>query len=339
MPSDARTPQALEALSGPIEAFLSALSNTSEQARVLLEARGESEDEGRESASAELGPFAAGRIDPERFAKLGAFHESLDAVAADAIRKALDTLKDLLARKENLFRVIVEPGSDLRDAVGSRLSELGRAFGAARVVELATRGLYRASEHAALLQGYPFERWSPVQRAVAPGLVVRVEGGDLRAAGLADFLDGSLKLVLVVQREAPPAALVRLISPGIFVMQTAEASDLAHFVAFDGPGAAALVSATAARFRHDPAGGPRVADRMTVVELPEEAPKAIRGLSSFQQAEDLRQLEALKAIAEAALPAAEPAAVEPGAPVNAAADPAAKLSAWLLGQTDLSGLQ
>jgi hypothetical protein len=337
MPSDARTPQALEALSKPIAVFRSALSNTSEQARVLLEARVESEDEGRETAGAELGLFAAGRIDPERFAKLGAFHESLDAVAADAIRKALDTLKDLSARKENLFRVIVEPGSDLRDAVGSRLFELGRAFGAAHVVELAARGLYRESEHAALLEGYPFGRWSLVQRAVAPGLVVRVEGGDLRAAGLADFLDGSLKLVLVVQGEAPPAALVRLISPGIYVMQTAEASDLAHFVDFDGPGAAALVSTSAARFRHDPAGGPRLADRMTAVELPEGAPKAIRGLSSFQQAEDLRQLGALKALAEAALSVVEPAAAQPTP--GAAADPAAKLSAWLLGQTDLSGLQ
>ncbi|MBW2271036.1 MAG: hypothetical protein JRH16_20980 [Deltaproteobacteria bacterium] len=339
MPSDSRTPEALDALSGPIQAFRSTLANTSEQIRLMISTRIEQSHESADFERAELGEFAAGRIDAKRLSKILARDEPLPAADTGIIHEALVTCNELLARNENLFRVIVEEGDDLRSAVGRGLAEIGRAYGAARVVELVSQGAFRAAEHSSLLKGHSFESWSRTERSIEFGLVVRVCGRDLRAGGLADYLDRSIKLVLVVQGDAPPAALVRLITPQTLVLQTSEASELEWLASYRGPGVAALVSSAAAQFRHDPAGGPALADRIVITSLPERPPKALGAASAFQQRQDLLQLEAL-AESHADVVPIDPVAVGEEPPPAAAravpaADSADALSNWLLRQADL----
>lgn len=357
MQSDPRIPLALDALEEPIKAFRSMLANTSEQIRLLISTRVEHNGSSREVARVEFGEFAAGRIDPERMAKLLARVEPAALEHGDVVSRALEVCNELLARRENLFCVLVEEGDDLRAAVGGTLAEIGRAFAATRVVELVAQGQYRASEHAALLDGHPFEHWSRAEREVQLALVVSVAGRDLRVGGLADCLDRSLKLVLVVRGEAPPAPLVRLITPRVLVMQTVDPVELERIARYDGPGAVALVPDSAAQFRHDPAGGPTLADRLIITQLPDYKPRRLGLLSAFQQRQDLAQLEALAATprsstrTDAAAPTVEargtrqPGAasvieapvIEPPPRAVASTDAVDKLSAWLLEQTDLAG--
>ena len=151
-------------------------------------------------------------------------------------------------------------------------------------------------------------------------------------AGLSDYLDGRVKIVLIVTEVAPPAPLVRLISPGVFVAQSTDDTPLERLAAWEGPGIVALMSrgAGAARFTHDPGAGAGLAERLTVIELPETPPK--RRLGAFtarQQQDELAQLETL----HHAGPVAATSAVLP----DAAANPVDKLATWLLQQADLSG--
>ncbi|MBW2232080.1 MAG: hypothetical protein JRH17_16990 [Deltaproteobacteria bacterium] len=360
MPSDPRIQQALDALAEPIEAFRSTLANTSEQIRLLISTRVERNGSSVEVARAELGDFAAGRIDPERMANLLSKVEPQAIGHGEVVGRALEVSNELLARRENLFRVVVGDGDDLHAAVGRALAEIGRAFAVTRIVELVARDEYRDSEHAALLDGHPFEHWSRTERKVDLALVVSIAGRDLRVGGLADFLDRSLKLVLVVDGEAPTAPLVRLITPKVLVMQTTDPLELEYIARHDGPGVVALVPDSVAQFRHDPAGGPALADRMVIMQLPNKNPRVLGLSSAFQQRQDLAQLEALAATPAISKPSAAPApgpapksetreigrpgvaqAVKaPGGEQPAAApgmDALDKLSAWLLDHADLSG--
>lgn len=358
MPSDPRIAQALDALEQPIEGFRSTLANTSEQVRLLISTRLEHNGASVKGARAELGDFAAGRIDAGRMSHLLKHVEPPEIEHGELVVRALDTCKELLARHEKLFQVTVEEGEDLRGAVGRGLAEIGRAFGAARVVDLVSQGTYQEREHGALLDAHPFEHWSRGERAVPLGLVVCVAGRDLRASGLADFVDRALKLVLVVQGESPPAALVRLVTPGVRVLQTEEVGELAWLAKFEGPAVAALVTSSAAHFRHDPAGGPQLADRLVITNLPDRKPTRLGVSSAFQQKQELAQLETLAALSRAPipepLPEPRPASVsiaqqtgppveateapaDEGGRVPAAMDDADKLSAWLLRQADFSG--
>ena len=83
---------------------------------------------------------------------------------------------------------------------------------------------------------------------------------------------------------------------------------------------------------HDPAAGAQLWDRLTVSHMPEEAPKkALDGLSGPQQAEELRQLQALAAKPEpAAAPTTQPAAA-PGV-----SDQVDRLANWILSQAKLA---
>jgi len=342
MPSDARTPQALDALAGPIHSFRSTLANTSEQIRLLISSRADQNGTPGDCGRAELGEFAAGRIDAERMSKLLTREEPLSIEGAEIIHRALDTCNELMTRGENLFRVIVEEGDDLRDCIGAALADIGRAYGAARVVALVTQGQYDASEHAGLLERHPFQDWTRFERGVELGLVVQVAGRDLRVGGLAAFLDGAFKLVLIVQGDAPPAPLVRLVTPGVLVLQTAEAAELEWLAGYRGPGVAALVSSAAVQFRHDPDAGPRLSDRVVITTISDQPIVPLGILSVFQQEQNLLQLEAMaEAAAETVVsePAVE-AARDTGATrstARATTDSADKLSAWLLNQADLSG--
>lgn len=358
MPSDPRIAQALDALAGPIEAFRSTLANTSEQIRLLISTRVERNGALVETARAELGEFAAERIDPDRMAKLLSKVEPPAIEHGDVVNRALDVCYELLAQRENLFRVVVEEGEDLRVAVGRALAEIGKAFAVTRIVDLVVQEQYRASEHAALLEGHPFEHWSRAERAVGLALVVCVAGRDLRIGGLADFLDRSIKLVLVVDGEAPPAPLVRLITPGVLVIQTADPGELQWIARHDGPGVVALMPDSAAQFRHDPDAGAALADRMVVTQLPEKKPRRLGISSVFQQRQDLKQLAALAVAPKTSLQSNAPAPPVPpvetreaGYPGVASAveapvvegpasasstDAVDKLSAWLLEHADLT---
>ncbi|MBK6307526.1 MAG: hypothetical protein IPF47_18080 [Gemmatimonadetes bacterium] len=118
---------------------------------------------------------------------------------------------------------------------------------------------------------------------------------DLHIGGLADYLDGREKLVLVVRGASPPAPLVRLITPGTMVLQTSDDSGLDLVATTSGTAVAALVPAEAARFLHDPAQGREPWQRLTVWHMPPAPKNALGGLSAWQMQEDLRQLEALAA--------------------------------------------
>ena len=336
MPSDDRIGQAHAAFGAALRAFQSSLAATADEVRAYLAPRQSTWEGHLARVQAELGPLAAGRIDPERFAAQFATHRQADPPTLQAVEGSLETLTAAAARGAALCTVDVPPGGSLYDAVARGLSEIGQAFAAARLVHDVRGGVGAARRnggHAAL----PFSEWTRNERRVAPPLVVAVGGADLRAAALAEFLDGRQKLVLVVDGECAPAPLARLVGPGTFVLQAQDAAGLARLAAWDGPGIAALVPESAARFVHDPAAGAAPADRLTIEFLPDKAPRrVIAGLSPAQQMEEVEMLRALAATPGASGAGAPGAAVPGGAP--AGAEPADKLAAWLLSQVNLSDL-
>jgi hypothetical protein len=352
MPSDDRVTLALRALAGPQETFRSAVALAHDQVRALLAAHTMPED-GAGRAATELGSFAAGRIDADRFAQLFSGEAALDPEAVKRIAAAAGVLRELLAEGDELFVLRLEPGADLRTAVDAALGRAGRAFGAARTVELVRTGRFRAAEHDALLASCPPRRWNRAERQIAPPLVVELDGADLRAAALADLLDGTQALVLVARGDAPPAPLVRLISPGMLVIQTDDPAELDRLARRDGPAIAALLPEGASIFVHDPRAGADV-ERLAVCHLPAAEPDAPLGdLTAFQQTEELRQLALLAALhaARAALATGNGAAAGTAAPAAASAPaataapattapadggPAELLAAWILRQADLS---
>jgi hypothetical protein len=347
MPSDPRVAQALAAFAEPIGAFRSILANTSEQIRLLISKHIEHNGASVEGVRAEFGAFASGRIDSERMSRLLRQVEPRDLENGEIVVRAFDTCNELLARGDRLFQVAVAEGGDLRSAVSDALARIGRAYGAARVADLVSLGSYRESENGGLLDAHPFEHWNRSERKVPLCLVVSVAGRDLRVGGLADFVDRAFKLVLVVHGDAPPAALVRLVTPGVLVLQTADPADLERVARFDGPAVAALVPDSAAHFRHDPAAGSTLAERLVVDRMPESAPRRLGVSSGFQQREDLAQLEALAALAPAPqppvvstappAPGPQPSPTGTPSPASPADDDVEKLSAWLLRQADLPG--
>jgi len=334
MPSDERIELALKTLSAQTKSFRSALANTIEQIRNFQASHGSSTEGKVARIKEELGPFATDLIDADKFAGLFADSLKLDTVTLETIDKALETLTDLVSRGDNLFLVEVAEGEHLTDRVAAALEDLGRAFGAARVFEMSKFGRFPDNEHARSLGSFPFHRWSKGERRMAPPLVVSVDGADLRAAGLAEFMDGLEKLVLVVRNESTPVPLVRLITPGTFVQQTVDPADLDKLASWNGPGVAALVPESAARFVHDPGAGADAGGRLAVNRLPEERRrKPVGGVSVSQQSEELLQLESLAGQVRATQPA-EP--VVAGAAVSS--DPVDKLAAWLLSQADLKNI-
>jgi len=337
MPSEEFDAMILKALARPVGVFESSLAATVEQVRAAVESHDKSSNGQPREAGAELGAFAVGRMDTDRFTSLLVQSDDLDDMTLGRIQDAYSTLTGLLERKDALIRVDVAPGSSLRNAVADALAEIGRAFGAARMVDLARSSRLQPTEHDSLVRSFGFERWSKIERECAPPLIVHVDGADLRAGGLMEFLDGALKIVLVVRGAATAAPLVPLVRPHALVMQVRDTSDLARLAEWDGPGVAAVMPEGTARFVHDPSGGTRSWERLTVDFAPQAQRTAIGGYSVRQQAEDLEQLSTLsEKPPEAPAPPAPAAAPAPvaAAPVQAI-DPADKLAAWLLQQADL----
>lgn len=320
MPSEDRTAIALEAIRPRTELFHSAVATTMEQVRGLLAGTGETPDD----QSTALGNFARGHVDVNRFSAFTRQSAKLDSAAEQPIRAAQRALDDLLRMGDSLFVLKLTEGAHLGAQVAKRLATIGNAFSAAHVVELAKRGQYREDQHALLLDGLAFADWSQAERKLSPGLVVELEGADFMPAQLAPYLDAGMKIIFVVEGDAPAAALSRLVTPGVFVQQTSGESGLEAFTAWEGTGVAALLPEGAASFVHDPEAGETTYERFTTFELPKEIRKrAIGGISAAQQAEDLQLLQTL--------------AIIPSPTGEAASDPAGKLSAWLLSQTNLAG--
>lgn len=320
MPFKEKTAIALKAIRPRKERFLSAIAATTEEVRGLLAGTGES----AEDQSIALGKFAQGHVDVERFSTFTRTAARLDTQAQEPVRAAQRALNDLLQIEDHLFVLNLEKGANLGAEVASRLATIGDAFAAAHLVELAKRGAYRESEHAHLLDGLPFADWSRAERALAPGLVVELAGADFVPAQVAPYLDAGMKIVFVVEDDAPAAAMARLVTPGVFVQQVVGDSDLEAFAAFEGTAAAAMLPEGSVAFTHDPMAGETTYERFTTLQRPREIRKrAIGGISAAQQAEDYALLEAL--------------AVVPTPSGEAASDPAGKLSAWLLSQTNLVG--
>jgi hypothetical protein len=338
---DSGRQRALDAIEPQRDAFRSALVVTVEQLRASLDADAPSEAGPGDRAAAQLGRFASGRVDPQLFAQLISDSEPEDSDWLGPASLALETLESVAARGEDLFLVQVDSGEDLYAAVDVALAEAGRAFGAARVVELARTGRYVSARHDTMLDAFPFRRWSRTERDKAPPLLVEVDGGDMIAGSLAGFLDGGVKIILLVRGGSPPAPLARLVTPGVLVMQTNELDELALVGKATGPAIAALVSPEAGHFVHEPAEG---GTRLEVSHLPETEPgHALGQVSAFQQAEELRLLRSLAAgEPEPLAKTASQIPVADGTRASSGAEPPAQpvdvLAAWLLRQADLTDL-
>ena len=333
MPSEERVEIAFKALFAPIEKYRSAIATTAEEVRGFLATHRGDDASDDIAIAAELGGFAAGRIDMDRFANL--VSESREEEDPDTIRKvekAFDVFRKITSDGDDQFYLKLKPGTRLRDAVAGRLSEIGRGFAAARIVRLAALGALTDGQADDLLEPLGFEAWNTGERQHSPPLVVELDGAALNAADLVDFLDGNVRIVLLVNGDAPPAPLVRLITPSAFVLQTTDAKDLDRFGAAEPPAVAALMPPGAACFVHDPSRGDHLGERLEIFALPEKPPRRkLGGTSGRQQKEELEQLRALAQLtgtetARSSLaPATEAKSVD-------------KLAAWLLAQTDLSNI-
>ena len=335
---------ALAAVAGARTAFRSVVASTVEDVRAFMRSRTTPPEGRAERAAVELGRMGPAHIDPERFSALFGEEEVLDPLSLKVVEEAGRVLGEVAEAGDELYRKSVEPRGDLHGTVASGLAEAGRAFGAARAVNLVRKGAYHPDDDWTLLHPLPFRRWSRAEREVAPPMVIRTAGRDLVAGGLAEFLDGAVKLVLVVDGPAPLAPLARLVTPGVFVLQTSDAAELERLADVEGPAIAALLPQGAVRFCFDPRKGDGVARGLELDELPESLdPTPGLALSVAQQARDLAWLRDLIRFRDG-VPAPDSAPAAGGDEGEAAGtdleappagSPADRLAAWLLKQADL----
>jgi hypothetical protein len=258
MPSDDRIAQALSALKRPRDVFHSAVVSAVEEVNAFLSAQRAPADERAAQESDRLGSFALGHIDIDRFSRLVDEKQVLDPARLEGLEHALRVLKGFAVQGDELYHVRVEEGADLRDTVRDALAVRGRAFSTAQLIEVLRTG-HNGRRSDVDYGTLDFRRWSRAERLLAPPLVVEVAGSDLQVAGLAEYLDGAQKIVLVVEGPAAPAPLARLVAPRTFVMQTADPSALRRLASWDGPGIAALMPEGAVSFVHDPSKGESLA--------------------------------------------------------------------------------
>jgi hypothetical protein len=337
MPSDATNPgkgmemkpvdAVWDALSPALDEFRSAVATAAEEVRAYRAHHEEATADPVGFLQKELGSFAQGRVDPLRLAGLLRVEEAPDPLTDRLMQEAHELFTAIMKGGRASFHVVVPSGGDLRDAVRDALAELGRAFGMAHAVEKARDRTYDPDTDHQLLHPYPFHRWSPLQKEVAPPLVVEVEGADLRASGLVEFLDGWQKIVLVVRGAAPPAALARLVSPAVYVAQAEAGTGLertGELAAVEGTGIVAVFEADAGAlpFVHRPGLALEV-DRDDLAAVIEAVGRR-KGQPGIL---DLRHLESLTAL---------PGPVSAGSESRKGEKTVDQLAAWLLSRTDLS---
>jgi hypothetical protein len=329
MPSDERITQALEALSEAKESFTSSVAMSAEEVRGILERDQGTNESPQVRLAHELGPFAAGRIDLDRLVPFVGANEKMDEDKRTEILSAYQTLLELKKVGDDLFTAKVPLDGYFRGTVYKALAKAGSAFGAARSVEWALHDLAHPEGVEDCLERFPPNQWNGAERKFAPPIVIEVEGQDLRPSSMAELLEGGQKIVLVVNGPAAPAPLVRLITPGVTVIQTDDVVDLAVLGAVEGPGIAALMPEGAASFMHVPRDGRGLNERLVVGRLPEKDPKrALGSISAFQQTEELKQLASLTASVESVETASNE--VVAGVP---AMDEAGQLASWLIHQS------
>jgi len=321
MQFEEQTACALKAVRPRIDQFRAALTVTYDQVRGMLSGTVDTEADRSEA----LGFFAKGKVNLERFNSFAPKPKLITAEAETPVRAAQEILKNLLAEGDKLFIIDTIPGRGLGHQLSVKLAHIGRAFAAARAVDLAKNGAYKEDKHAESLLRFPYATWNSSERALAPALVVNVSGADFKPSSIVPLLDTNMKIIFVVTGDAPAAALARVISPRVFVQQITGEPDLKAFTAYKGMAVAAFLPDTAVSFVHDPSAGSTTYERFVSITFPKEVRKRpIGGISPAQQAEDYTLLESLS--------------VPPEIAGEAASDPAGKLSAWLLSQTNLADL-
>jgi len=337
MPSDdKRTPTGLPAALQPLaEAFHSQISMASEEVREWHLHHEDAVADPAGVLAAELGEFAQGRIDTARMASVVGVQDAPDPILHHVMALAEERFAALVAAGDDAFRVTLSPGGDLRDAVRDALADLGRAFAMGRAVQRARAHTFRPDVDHMLLRPFPFHRWAVSEKAMAPPIVIELEGADLRAAGLAEYLDGTVRIVLRVKGAAPPAPLARIVSPGIFVAQAEgeSAEVLADLATWEGPGVVALFDEGSGALTFRAAGS---------LEVDGEAVEAALGRVAEERGQpgilDLRHLAAMAAAERAstapmAAPPSDdprPATAAPAPPTSADAPEVDRLAAWLL---------
>jgi hypothetical protein len=331
MPFDERTTAALSALRPHIAVFRFFVSATLERARKTLVPESEPGH-----ARVSLGNFASGRIDPKRFAMVSSGAIPLDNTAYAVIERTAAALESILSSGDEQFVVDVPAGGSASEAIQSRLTSIGAAFGAGAVVELVRRRAYDPLQHGAFLQGRPFSNWSAGERKLAPPLVVRLQGRDVDPFALGPFMDGCLRLVLVVDEPCAPAPLARLISPGVFVAQTNDAKVLDKLSDLEAPAIIAIMNDGEARFVHDPRAGLVMWQRIQVTRMPDALPrKSLGSRSAWQQREDVAHLKSL--VEPPKLPSNLVDSIASGVD-GGITDPVERLTAWLLEQSSRAGV-
>lgn len=331
MPSDPRVTRALTSLAVPIAQYRAAVTATLEEIRGYVAAGRSNADARAERLRGQLGPFAGGRVDPGRLARLLGDGGGVDEVSLGRLERAADTLRSLGAGSDSLFFAAVPAGGRLPECAAGLLATIGRAFAAARVAAAARGGRpAEGLDEELALYSFPFAEWTTAERRLAAPIVVTVDGADLNAGALAPLLDGGQKILLIVDGPCAPAPLARLITPGVFVMQAHDSKELDRLGDWPGAGIGALVPASCARFVHDPAAGHDSWQRLTV-EMPAGAQIGrINGLSAAQQKDELHHLLTLAAPPQTAAAAPDAAQARP------AAEPADRLASWLLQQAGLA---
>lgn len=299
-----------------------------ERAEAFLSDHRSTDEEKAELAGVTLGAFAGGRIDASRFQSLLAAGSRTDPGTLDRVEEAASALRELVEQIDGMTKLVCPPGAILRNVVADALGDIGRVFGAARVIELARTERFSESAHGRLLRGLPFAEWSRAERAVVPWMRVKIRGTDVHAAGLAEFLDGGLHVLLKIAGDCPPAPLARLASPGVYVAQVPGRVELADWESFEGPAVAAFVPEGCARFTHDPRRGATPWERFELSDMPRAPRRALGSLSAAQMGEDLALLETLARTPTLSKSTNGDAAAEK-------ADPADQLASWLLDQAGL----
>jgi hypothetical protein len=323
MQSDDRVDAALSALRPRIASFRLAVSGALDRAKDTL-----ASESGPDQARVALGDFAAGLIDPHRFAMISSGFGPLDASGLAMVEQAARALEALLDAGDEEFVVDVHADTSAAAAIRARMAALGRAFGAATLIDLVRRRTYDPAQHDLSLEAHPFERWTAAERRLAPPLVIRLDGRDLDAFELAPLIDGWVRLVLLVTEPCTAAPLARLVSPGAFVAQAGDVKVLERVSDLDGPAVIAVMSGAEARFVHDPRAGSAMWQRIELTHMPTAPPRKSLGVrSAWQQRDDLSHL---KALTQQPVVPANPAEPLVASGVAGGFDPAERLTAWLL---------
>lgn len=337
MPSDNQQQKVQQALLGARKRFRSAIAQTIDEVEGLL---GQQHDHRIEREQRALGGLAQGRIDAQQFAALGGQGDSLNPELREQIQQAQQALKELHQNDEDLYQIQIKGHTTLRDGVADAYARLGRAFGAARTIALARTKRFRLDRHGGYLNTFPFRDWNPQERQVGPPLVAQLSGGHLWPGGLSEFLDGNIRIVLLVEGPAPAAPLVSLITPQTLVGQTSDPQVLESLQEHDGPAILAWLTSPAegqAEFLHQP-GAQDPTKRLDVFHTPDPSQlQPIGGASVAQQIQQLQQLNVLATNPPiAAERTTDTAAQQKARPQE---DEAGQLAGWLLRQSGLDDLE